>query len=239
MKRNPAAGGGGSTRPKRDDPRPPQLGMPFRGDPMNGIGKPFPQVGGAGPQPGMGGGQQQRPPIGGGPPPPRPGGGQPQGFDMNSFRVGKGGQLSVGTKDGGRSWLGQAESDEGSLVPMGKADNGYMQFGRVPIGNSFNVDPSSQGTPYALEGGPRAGFANNFSWDPKGGANSKAWRNMLGTGGYETYGQPTGVFAQPQMDWGATRANYGIPDPSTQEQYQGAPRAGRTRRTNTFGQVRY
>jgi len=175
--------------------------------------------------------------MGGGRPQPTGGGMQHPGYGPDASYKMLGGQLTVGSKGGGRSWLGAPETEAGSLVPTGMSDNGFMQHGRVPIGNYFNVDPTSQGTPFAREGGDRAGFANNFSWDPQGGANSRAWQGMLGTGGYETYGQPTGVFAD--RDWGASREQYGIPDPSGQEQYFGAPQRGRTRRTNTFGQVRY
>lgn len=160
------------------------------------------------------------------PPHPQGGGGQP-GYNLDSFRVGKGGQMSVGLKGGGRSWLGQAETDEGSLVPMGKADNGYMQFGRVPIGNYTNQDPNSQGTPFALEGGKRAGFADDFGWNAIGGKNNKAWQNMYNTGGYKTYGQATGAFAaNPETGWEGIQAYGATPDPN----------AGRLRRRNsTFG----
>ena len=153
---------------------------------------------------------------------PKPSGGGAQsavGF-TNDYRVGKAGQLSVGTKDGGRFWLGQAEGKYGSLVPTGMGDNGYMQHGYVPIGNYTNADPNSPGTPFAREGGERAGFADDFGWNPVGKANTKAWKGMAGTGAYETYGQPTGVFkdvgiqafgSTPKLPFAAKAATGGRP----------------------------
>ncbi len=116
-----------------------------------------------------------------------------QGFG-NDYRMGKGGQLSVSNSTGGRSWLGKAETDEGSLVPLGQGGNGYMQYGRVPIGNYTNAIEGSKGTPFAKEGMDRAGYADEFGWNPVGKQNTQAFKGMLGTGAYGTYGQGTGAF---------------------------------------------
>jgi len=182
----------------------PGQGVPGYGDPMNGVGQ-GPRPGGFGPKPGGGGGGQQH-----------------QGYGPDATYKMLGGQMTVGSKGGGRSWLGAPETEEGSLVPMGMGDNGFMQHGRVPIGNYTNIDPNSQGTPFARPGSERAGFADDFGWNAVGGANKNAWQGMFGTGGYQTYGQPTGVFA-----------DVGI-------QAQGStpyPGQTRPRRTRTFGQV--
>lgn len=126
-----------------------------------------------------------------------------------------GGQLTVGNKSGARSWLGTPTwgadelkngqtntfGGEGVLAPMGMAKNGFMQHGYVPGARQegeagFNVSPSGRGAGYAMEGMDRAGRATNAGWDPKGQANTQAWRGIqsaitgkASTGPHKEFGQ--------------------------------------------------
>jgi len=122
-----------------------------------------------------------------------------------------GGQLTVGNKSGARSWLGhptatqtgnEVKYDGSGVMPvqlanMGKAKNGFEQFGYVPTGEQGQAGSQQFGrTPYAMPGMDRAGAVTTQGWNPKGAANTKTWNAMQAaieggpqTGGHMEFGQ--------------------------------------------------
>ena len=245
MRPNPRVGGGGSTRPKRDDPRPPQLGMPQRGMPPMGGGRMQPpdlngaQRGGGygGAFRGMdwsGGGGASRPKPGGmpqGPP-------QPDYFgQLNAFQADIGGeqpgpiQQGWGGAGGGsqpanqmykvNSWLNTFQDPAARAQAM----NGIGYFnGGTPF------DPASA----------RGGGLNRF--------NRQNARENQQTGGYSAPGtylhQSGGYGAQPgeapDLNFGGYIGATNVGDDGAAQYSPFAPKSGgRTRRTRNFGQVAY
>ena len=140
-----------------------------------------------------------------------------QGYGKDATYKMMGGQMTVGNKSGARSWLGSPTGSmtgdefktDGSgvmpvnMVPMGMGKSGFMQHGYVPTGEAGTAGSNyygGLGTPYAMEGGKRAGRVDSRTpgggWDPTGKANTQAWGSMQNaltgepsTGGHMEFGQ--------------------------------------------------
>lgn len=134
-----------------------------------------------------------------------------KGYGKDATYQMRGGQLTVGNKSGARSWLGhptatqtgnEIKYDGSGIMPvqlanMGKAKNGFEQFGYVPTGEQGQAGSQQFGrTPYAMPGMNRAGFVTTQGWDPKGKTNTKTWNAMQAaieggpkTGGHMEFGQ--------------------------------------------------
>jgi len=91
---------------------------------------------------------------------------------LKKVTVGKSGQAVARYKGGAASWLGPTSTNvggvESQLVALGRAKNGYDQFGYVPAGGGGAGTQVSGATPYAGAGMKTAGRITPTGWKPTG-----------------------------------------------------------------------